>query len=85
MKLILGRADIDIESKDMFGSGLLSRAAGGGIRPKPSLDRNVDANAKDEEAEEILSNAAAIGAVAIAKLLLDCKDDSIMGGSRRRI
>lgn len=50
MKLFFGRAVVDVGTKDMFGSGLLSRAVGGGHEPvvKPLLDRNVDANFKDE-------------------------------------
>lgn len=42
---------------------------------KLSLDQNVDENAKNDEAREILSNTAEIGAVAIAELILDRKDE----------
>lgn len=50
MKLFFSRAVVDVGTKDMFGPGLLSRAAGGGHEPvvKPLLDRNVHANFKDE-------------------------------------
>lgn len=41
---------------------------------KLSLDQNVDENAENDEAREILSNTAEIGSMAVAELILDRKD-----------
>ncbi|MCJ1347487.1 hypothetical protein MMC31_005712 [Peltigera leucophlebia] len=86
MKQFLGRSRADLEAKGVFGSGLLSQAVGGKHEPvvKPLLDRNVDANLKDQGFKAPSSYAAEIGAVAIAKLFLDCKEDPDSKDNRGR-